>query len=377
MIYWDANAGAPLRPEVAALLATAFAETAGNPSSVHQVGRRARQRLDAARESVARRLGALPREVVFTGSGSEAAALAVPGAYRARKDTKRTRVVTTAIEHPCVLKAAEQLEREGATVVRVVPGADGAVRLDDVLAALTDDTALCSVMWVNNETGCIQPAPEVARACMGRGIVFHCDAVQALGRLPATLRECPADLFTFSAHKLGGPAGVGALLNRRGVPVQALTPGHQEDGRRGGTPSTAMAEALALALDLALDARDEVTARVGALRDRFEREVLARLPGTLVNGGGAARVANTSSLRFPGVDGEALLIALDLAGICVSTGAACASGSLSPSHVLTAMGLDSTQVQASLRFSLGESATGDEVTRVVDALVEHVPRARD
>lgn len=377
MIYWDANAGAPLRPEVAALLATAFAETAGNPSSVHQVGRRARKRLDAARESVARRLGALPREVVFTGSGSEAAALAVLGAFRARKDPARRRLVTTAIEHPCVLKAAEQLEREGATVVRVAPGADGAVRLDDVLAALTDDTALCSVMWVNNETGCIQPAPEVARACMGRGIVFHCDAVQALGRLPATLRECPADLFTFSAHKLGGPAGVGALVNRRGVPVQALTPGHQEDGRRGGTPSTAMAEALALALDLALDARDEVTARVGALRDRFEREVLARLPGTLVNGGGAARVANTSSLRFPGVDGEALLIALDLAGICVSTGAACASGSLSPSHVLTAMGLDSGQVQASLRFSLGESATGDEVTRVVDALVEHVPRARD
>lgn len=377
MIAWDVNAGAPLRPEVAALLATAFAETAGNPSSVHQLGRRARRRLDAARESVARRLGALPREVVFTGSGSEAAALAVLGAFRARKDPARRRVVTTAIEHPCVLKAAEQLEREGATVVRVQPAADGTVRLDDVLAALTDDTALCSVMWVNNETGCIQPAPDVARACMGRGIVFHCDAVQALGKLPATLRECPADLLSFSAHKLGGPAGVGALLNRRGVPVQALTPGHQEDGRRGGTPSTAMAEALALALELSLDARDEVMARVGALRDRFEREVLARLPGTVVNGGGAPRVANTSNLRFPGVDGEALLIALDLAGICVSTGAACASGSLSPSHVLTSMGLDSGQVQASLRFSLGDGATDDEVSRVVDALVEQVPRARD
>jgi cysteine desulfurase len=376
VIAWDANAGAPLRPQVAALLATAFSETAGNPSSVHQLGRRARKRLDAARESVARRLGALPREVVFTGSGSEAAALAVLGAYRARKDPKRTRVVTTAIEHPCVLKAVEQLEREGATVVRVAPGADGVVRLDDVLAELTDDTALCSVMWVNNETGCIQPAPEVARACLSRGIVFHCDAVQALGRLPATLRECPADLFSFSAHKLGGPAGVGVLLNRRGVPVQALTPGHQEDGRRGGTPSTAMAEALALALDLALDAREAVMARLKTLRDRFEREVLARLPGTLVNGGGAPRVANTSNLCFPGVDGEALMIALDLAGICVSTGAACASGSLSPSHVLTAMGLDSAKAQASLRFSLGEGATEDEVTRVVDALVEYVPRTR-
>lgn len=376
MIYWDANAGAPLRPEVQAQLATAFAETAGNPSSVHQVGRRARKRLDAAREAVARHLGALPREVVFTGSGSEAAALAVLGAYRARKDPSKRRVVTTALEHPCVLGAAEQLEREGAHVVRVAPGPDGAVRLEDVLAALTPDTALCSVMWVNNETGCVQPAPEVARACTARGILFHCDAVQALGKLPATLRECPADLLSFSAHKLGGPAGVGVLVNRRGVPVQALTPGHQEDGRRGGTPSAAMAEALALSLTLALEGRDEVTAKLAALRDRFEREVLARLPGTIVNGGGAARVANTSNLRFEGIDGEALLIALDLAGICVSTGAACASGSLSPSHVLTSMGLSSTQAQASLRFSLGEGATDDEVTRVVAALVEHVPRTR-
>jgi cysteine desulfurase len=377
VILWDANAGAPLLPEIAAHLAHAFAETSGNPSSVHRAGRAARKRLDAARESVAQRLGALPREVVFTGSGSEAAALAVLGAYRARKDPSKRRVVTTAIEHPCVLGAVAQLEKDGATVVRVPCGADGVVRLDDVLAQLTPDTALCSVIWVNNETGCVQPAPELARACAAKGIVFHCDAVQAVGRLPATLRDCPADLFSFSAHKLGGPAGVGVLVNRRGVPVAPLVPGHQEDGRRGGTPSVAMAEALALALSHAQDAREVLVARLGALRDRFEREVLQRLPGTLVNGGGAARVANTSNLRFPGVDGEALLIALDLQGICVSTGAACASGSLSPSHVLTAMGLDSTQVQASLRFSLGPTATDDEVTRVVDALVQLVPKTRE
>jgi cysteine desulfurase len=201
--------------------------------------------------------------------------------------------------------------------------------------------------------------------------------VQAVGKLPATLRECPADLLSFSAHKLGGPAGVGVLVNRRGVPVAALSPGHQEDGRRGGTPSTALAEALALALGHAFDAREATVARVGALRDRFEREVLAALPGTVVNGAGAPRVANTSNLRFTGVDGEALLIALDLRGICVSSGAACASGSLSPSHVLKAMGLDSAQAQASLRFSLGEGSTDDEVTRVVAALVEAVPAARD
>lgn len=377
MIYWDYNAGAPLLPQVQALLSTAFAETAGNPSSVHQVGRRARKRLDAAREAVAHRLGALPREVCFTGSGSEAAALAVLGAFRARTHPARRRVVTTAIEHPCVLGAAASLEQEGAEVVRVPPGPDGVVRLDDVLAQLTPTTAVCSVMWVNNETGCVQPAPAVARACAERGIVFHCDAVQALGRLPATLRDCPADLFSFSAHKLGGPSGVGVLVNRRGVPVAALVPGHQEDGRRGGTQSAALAEALALALGHALDVREAVVPRLLALRDRFEREVQARLPDALVNGGAGPRVANTSNLRFPGVDGEALLIALDLEGICASVGAACASGSLRPSHVLTAMGLDATQAQASLRFSLGEGSTDDEVDRVVAALARAVPATRD
>jgi cysteine desulfurase len=251
------------------------------------------------------------------------------------------------------------------------------VPLEELLAALTPDTALCSVMWVNNETGCVQPAPQVARACADRGIVFHCDAVQALGKLPATLRECPADLFSFSAHKLGGPAGIGALVSRRGVPVAALTPGHQEDGRRGGTQSAALAEALALALGNALDTQEAEAARLAALRGRFEQEVLARLPGTIVHGASAPRVANTSNLRFPGVDGEGLLIALDLAGLCASTGAACASGSLSPSHVLKAMGLDSTQVHASLRFSLGHGTTEDEVRQVVDALARAVPAARE
>ncbi|MEW5738091.1 MAG: cysteine desulfurase family protein [Myxococcota bacterium] len=376
MIYWDFNAGAPLLPAVAAHLATAFAETWGNPSSVHRVGRASRKRLDAAREAVAQRLGALPREVLFTGSGSEAAALAVLGAYRARKDPGKTKVVTSLVEHPCVLGAVAELQREGARVVRVPCDADGRVRLEQLEEQLTPDTALCSLMWVNNETGVIQPAPQLARTCNERGIVFHCDAVQAVGKLSATLRDCPADLYSFSAHKLGGPAGVGVLVKRRGVPVAPLVPGHQEDGKRGGTPSVAMAEALVLALEHALDGQDGYAARVGPLRDRFEREVLAQLPGTAVNGAGAERVANTSNLRFAGVDGEALLIALDLEGICVSTGAACASGSLSPSHVLKAMGLSSAEVGQSLRFSLGEGTTDEEVSRVVAALLKHVPRAR-
>lgn len=373
MIYLDHNAGAPLLPAVAELLARAFAEVPGNPSSVHQAGRRARRGLDDARQRVAAVLGCLPREVVFTGSGSEAAAIAVLGAFRARKDRARRRVVTSRLEHPCVLGAVERLEAEGAEVVRVAPGPDGRVPLGALEAALTDDTALCSLQWVNNETGVLQPVAELSRRCVARGITFHTDAVQAFGRVPASLREVPADLLSLSAHKLGGPAGVGVLYNRRGLEVQGLTPGHQENGRRGGTQSVPLAQALALALEHAARAD---AGPVERLRDRFEAEVLAALPGTRVNGT-APRVGSTSNLLFPGVDGEALLVALDLEGICVSSGAACASGSLEPSHVLLAMGRTSGEAHASLRFSFGATNTGDEVARVVAALARLVPANRD
>ena len=371
MIYWDHNAGAPLLPQIARFLATAFADSAGNPSSVHQAGRSARRHLDAARERVAKVLGCTPREITFTGSGSEAAAIAVLGAFRARKDSAKRRVVTTAIEHPCVLGAVKLLEAEGAEVVRVAPGADGAVPAQALIDALDAQTE----QWVNNETGVIQPAAELARVCMAREIVFHSDAVQAFGRVPASLAHVPADLLSLSAHKLGGPAGVGVLFSRRGVNVQGLTPGHQENGRRGGTQSATMAEALALALEHAVSSQEAAAAGLSALRDRFERDVLGAIPGTSVNGT-AARVGATSNLQFPNVDGEALLIALDLEGICVSTGAACASGSLSPSHVLLAMGKTSAQASGSLRFSLGAATTEEEVETVVRALSRLVPKNR-
>ena len=377
MRYLDYNAGAPLRPEVAAHLGSAFPGSDGNPSSVHQAGRAARRRLDAAREAVAATLGCTPREVIFTGSGSEAAALAVLGAFRGRKDQARKRIVTSALEHPCVLGAMALLEQEGAEVVRVRPGPDGRVSAEAMIAALGPATCACSLLWVNNETGVIQPVPELARACAAKGIVFHTDAVQAVGKLPATLREAPADLFSFSAHKLGGPAGVGALTVRRGTALQPLVPGHQEDGRRGGTQGVVMAEALALALALATAEQAAESARLTALRDRFERELSAKLPGVTVNGGGAPRACNTSNLRVDGADGEAVLIALDLEGICVSTGAACASGSLKPSHVLLAMGLTSAQAHASLRISFGKGSTDADVDAAVDALARHIPRTLD
>ncbi|WP_375745752.1 cysteine desulfurase [Corallococcus interemptor] len=377
MIYWDHNAAAPVRAEVGALLARAFTQGGfGNASSVHGGGREARARLDAARAKVARVLGCEPKEITFTASGSEADALALVGAYAARPVKDRRRVVSTTVEHPSALGALTQLEKDGAQVVRLSPDANGRVPLEAVLEALTPDTALCSLMWANNETGVLQPVAEAARACRQRGILFHTDAVQAAGKVPLTLREVDADLLSLSAHKFGGPQGVGVLVVRKGVGVRALTPGHQEGGRRGGTQNVPYAEALALALELATEEQPGTAARVAALRDTFEEQVLQRLPGVTVNGAGAPRVPNTSNLRINGVEGEALLMALDLEDIRVSSGAACASGTLSPSHVLRAMGLSPADARASLRFSLGPSTTGAEVARVVDALCTHVPRVR-
>jgi cysteine desulfurase len=374
MVYLDHNASTPLHPEVAASLGAAFSTNLPcNPSSVHTSGRAARARFDAARARVARVLGCEPREVVFTGSGTEADALAVKGSYLARPETRRTRVVTSSLEHPAVLFAARQLKALGAEVTEVPPGPDGQVSAQALASALGPDVALCSLMWANNETGVLQPVAEVARACRAAGILFHTDAVQAVGKVDVSLRQVDADLLSLSAHKFGGPAGVGVLVVRRGVKLEALSPGHQEAGRRGGTPSVALSEALAQALELAQQGLAESSARTSALRHRLEHAVLERASGVRVNGT-APRIPNTSNLRFEGIDAETLLIALDLDGFCVSTGAACASGSLQASHVLTAMGLSAQQARSSIRVSLGPSSTADEVDTAVDALVRHVTR---
>jgi cysteine desulfurase len=377
MIYWDYNSSTPIRPEVASELATSLADAMpGNASSVHRSGRYWRDRLEKARLKVARLLRCEPREVCFTSSGSEADALALKGAFLGRRDKARTRIVASQIEHPAALGALKQLEALGAKVTRVAPGPDGRVAPERMIAELTEEVALCSLMWANNETGVLQPIAQVGRACRERGIVFHTDAVQAAGKVPTHLREIEAELVSISAHKFYGPSGIGALFIRRGVNVEALTPGHQELGRRGGTPSVPFAEALANALELACVDLSEEGARLSALRDRFERELQSRIAGVRLHGALSPRVPNTSSVEFIGADGEALLIALDLQGICVSSGAACASGSLSPSHVLRAMGLSAAEAHSSLRFSLGAGSSSAEVDRVLDALAEHVPRAR-
>lgn len=375
MKYFDWNAGAPLRPEVAAHLVELLQTPLGNPASVHAWGRRARRTVEQARERAAAALGVSPKELVFTGSGSAAAALALRGAYFARSDARRSGVVISAIEHPSVLATAAVLERHGATVQRVPPGPDGVVSAEAFTAALGADVAIASLMWANNETGALQPVEAVAAACEARGIVFHTDAVQAVGRVPIDLRQVHAPLLSCSAHKLGGPAGVGLLVCPPSLALEPLVAGHQEGGRRAGTPSAALLSGAALALELSRAALPDMP-RVAALRDELEATVRAAVEGVTVSAEAAPRLAGTSNVRFAGLAAEALLIALDLDGYAVSTGAACASGSLAPSHVLTAMGLSPAEARSALRISFGPSATREDVAGLAAALVAAARRAR-
>lgn len=375
MIHWDHNAGSPLRPSARAALERALADDLGNPSSVHALGRRARAHLDGARELIAQAIGAEPSEIALVGSGSEASALALKGSF-ARAPSGRRRIVSSTLEHPSVLFALEQLEELGAEVVRVPPTAQGRVDAAAMIGALTPDTFLCSLMWANNETGVVQPFETVARACRERGVLFHTDAVQAFGKLPVSLRNVPCDLLSLSGHKFGAPSGTGALYAARGVGLSALVAGHQEKGRRGGTPNAALWASFRAGLTEALAAAPLEFQTLSALRDRFESAVMALAPTARIHGVSEPRLPQTSNIAFKDADGEALLIALDLAGIAVSTGAACASGTLRPSHVLTAMGLSAKEAQSSLRFSLGWSTQARDVDEVLHALKQALSDAQ-
>ena len=359
MRYFDHNAGTPLHPEVADFLTHAFRrEPVGNPSSVHAPGRAARARLDGARERVGKVLGRPAREVMFTSSGSEACAMAVLGLG------VRGTLVTSAIEHPAVLLAAE---KRGRSVVQLKPAPNGRLAEAAFEEALAEPgVTLCALQAANNETGVLQPVAEVAALARKRDLTTFVDAVQAPGRIPPAF---DAESVAYSAHKFGGPAGVGMLVVWRGLDFHPLIPGHQEGGRRGGTPSVVLCEAAALALELAERDRTTNAARMEQLRDRFERAVLERIPGARVNGYGAPRLPNTSNVQFPATDGEALLIALDLEGFSVSLGAACASGTMRPSPVLLAMGLSTDEARSSLRISLGSETSDSDIDRLSDALV--------
>jgi len=347
----------------------------GNPSSVHTAGRAARELLDRARAQVAQALSAAPADIVFTSGATEAAALAVRGALGAAGGERRELVVTE-VEHPCVRALAQGLAAAGQPVRWVPVDREGIPDLGALRQAVSERTALVCGMAANNETGVVLPVREMASEARNAGALFFCDAVQAVGKQELDVSTLGADLVAFTGRKLGGPPGAGGLWIRPGIPLAPLLGGHQERGRRAGTENLPGVVGLGAALAAAMEKRAEEQARVGALREALERGVLARIPGTKVNGIGARRLAGTSSLTLPGCDGEALLIALDLEGICVSAGSACTSGSTTPSHVLSAMGLTPVEARATLRFSLGWSSTPGDVEGLLAVLPGLVERVR-
>jgi cysteine desulfurase len=373
-IYLDYNATAPPRDEALSVLRRVAADCGANASSAHAAGRRAKDALDAARETLAGTLGARPREIVFTSGGTESDNLAVKGVALARG---AGHVVTSAIEHPAVLETCRYLERRGFSASYVAPGADGRVEADAVARAIRADTILVSVMWANNETGVIQPVAEIAAAARARGVPFHTDAVQACGRVPIDVRGAAVDLLSISAHKFGGPKGAGALFVRRGVEVEPLLHGGgQEWNTRSGTRDVAAAAAMAEAARLAHAEMAAEIPRQAALRDRLERDALARISCVSVNGGAAPRVGNTSNLRIEGVDGETLLLALDEHGIAASSASACAASHAEPSHVLMAMGLTRREAEDCMRVSLGRLSGAEDVDALLDVLPGLVERIR-
>jgi len=370
-VYLDHAATTPLRAEARRALLEALDGAWGNPSSVHRWGRESRALLDDARARLARVIGAAPGEVVFTRAGTEADNLAILGRARALPGAP---VACSAVEHRAVLAAAHA----AGAPVRVLPvDAEGVVRLDAVDGALAEEPSVVSVMWANNETGVVQPVDEIARRCVAAGVAFHSDAVQALGKLPVRVDRVPASLVSFSAHKVGGPKGTGALFVRRGTHLSPLSHGGgQERGLRPGTEDVAGALAFAAAAEAAEAERDEAMPRIRALRDRLEAGLRERIPELRVNGAGAERLAGVSNLSVPGADPEMLLVALDLEGIAASSGSACSSGAVEPSHVLLAMGLPAAVAGPSVRFSLGWRTTAADIERVLAVFPRVVERVR-
>ena len=365
-VYLDYAATTPLRPEALAAMTPYFAQHGFNPSSAHAEGRRARAALDDARDSVARVLGCGRKEVVFTAGGSESDALALLGYARANRDRGR-HLVSTVIEHHAVLHALDALEAEGFEVSRI--GVDESGLVDPIRFAqeLRADTILASVAQANNEIGTVQPIAALARVARERGVAFHTDAVQAAPWLPLDVAELGVDLLSISAHKFYGPKGVGALYVRSGVAVEPLVyGGGQEFGRRSGTENVAGIVGLAAALELATAGKAARGSRVAALRERLESRILAEIPDARVNG--ASRLPNNLNLSIAGVDSEGLLAGLDLEGIAVSAGSACASGVLEPSHVIAALGLDGRWQRGVIRISLGYDTREEDIDRAASVL---------
>jgi cysteine desulfurase len=377
-VYLDNAATTMVRQEVVDAMIPAFTTYYGNPSSLHEYAREAEQLLDQARKDVAAVIGAKPDEIVFTGGGSESDNMALRGAVSANKK-KGKHVITSAVEHHAVLYTLQAMEREGLIELTILPVDEYAIiSADSVAAALRDDTVLVSIMYANNEVGTINPIAEIGKVCRDKGVLFHTDAVQAAGHVPVDVVSMHIDLMAISAHKFHGPKGVGVLYIRKGVRIPSLIiGGGQEKKRRAGTENVPGIVGLATALKLANEHMVENAVRVGALRDQLLKGIAARIPDVKLNGHPTMRLPNNVNYSIRYIEGESILLMLDINGIAASSGSACTSGSLDPSHVLLAMGLPHEIAHGSLRLTLSEFTTEEEIDYVLDILPQIIQRLRD
>lgn len=378
-VYMDNNATTKIAPEVVEEMMPYLTDYYGNPSSMHVFGGQVGEALTRARGQVADLIGAEPEEITFTSCGTESDSTAVMSALQTAGDKRH--IVTTRVEHPAIKTLCENLEAltgHKHRVTRLKVDDDGMVDMDEYAKALTEDTAIVSVMWANNETGVIFPVEEMARLAKERGILFHTDAVQAVGKVPINLKDSAIDFLALSGHKLHAPKGVGVLYIRRGTPfVPFIAGGHQERGRRGGTENVASIVGLGRACELARQKMEEENTRVRALRDRLEEGLLSSVPRSMLNGHKTERLPNTANISFEFVEGESILLHMNRHNICASSGSACTSGSLEPSHVLRAMGVPFTAAHGSIRFSLSVYNTDEEVDFVLDKIPEIIASLRE
>jgi len=381
VIYLDNNATTAVAPEVREAMEPFLGDLYGNPSSIHTFGGQVARHVDLARERLARLLGADPGEIIFTGCGTESDNAALRSALATQ--VNRRHIITTRVEHPAVLNLCRLLaqpagDRAPCRVTELGVDAQGMLNLADLEKAIDDDTAVVSIMWANNETGVVFPIEEIGALCRRRGVLFHTDAVQAVGKVPINLAKLPVDMLSLSGHKLHAPKGVGALVVRRGTRFAPfIVGGHQEHNRRGGTESVPLIVALGRAAELAAQHLPLQETRVRALRDRLEQGLLSSAPGAMINGHPEKRLPNTTNISFEYVEGEAILLMLNEHGVCASSGSACTSGSLEPSHVLRAMGVPFTAAHGSVRFSLSVYNTEEEIATVIQVLPPIIRRLRE
>jgi len=376
VVYLDNNATTKVAEEVFGEMEPYFCQLYGNPSSMHSFGGKCERKIKQARERVAALIGAEPDEIVFTSSGTESDNAAIRGTLNSYPE--RRHIITTRVEHPAVKNLCEYLSKHGYRVTFLPVDKEGRLNLDNLDGALTPDTAMVSIMWANNETGVIFPVEEAAQLVKSRGIVFHTDAVQAVGKIPIDMKKSAVDLLSLSGHKVHAPKGIAALYIRRGTRFSPFViGGHQESGRRGGTENVASIIGLGKACELAARYMEDENNRVKALRDKLENGILERIPKVYVNGDRIDRLPNTTSLSFEYIEGEAILLLLNEYGICASSGSACTSGSLEPSHVLRAMGVPFTCAHGSIRFSLSRYTTEEEIDYTLEKMPAIIEKLRN